>query len=181
MTLKEVFKKPVFWLTVSIIAIPCTYYFLGGFNPLQIKTVTVDSYYMIGKYFNGSYKSDTIQVYFSEMRDYVKTGTYQGPITIIYDQEPVGSRGMIKSFIGIRLSQATEVLPQDLTTRVIYADHAVRISKDCHSALMPNPNKIAEIINELLINENRIPFDFSIEMYYPNNRLVIEQPLKPIN
>lgn len=179
MSKKPLFKRPIFWLSLLIIAAtPTTYYLMGGFNPIIIKTVSVDNYYLIGKQFQGTYKSDTIQLYFSEMKTYLEQGTFEGPITIIYDQEPLGNRGYIKSFIGIRTLKAMTPSP-GLIVRSIEASQAIQVSKECHSALMPNPHEIAKFIAEEAREKSVKSLSFNIEMYYPNNRLVIERPLLP--
>lgn len=153
------------------------YYKLGGFNPVQAELVQVNNYYLAGRNFQGSYKSDTVRVYFNEMRDYVQEGKVKGQPVIIYDQEPTGKRGHSAMFIGVRLT-AQEPPGPDLEIRPVAATRAIRISKDAHISVMPNPDKIGRKILRYAEENGLEMVGSSIEIYFPNNRLVIEQPVK---
>lgn len=178
MSNKVLFRRRWLWWGFVVIAtIAGAYYFLGGFNALQIETVAVSNYYLVGKSFEGTYKSDTLQEYFTLMKSHLQEKTYEGRLAVIYDQEPQGSKGYIKSFIGIVLSKELHQIPRNLETRNITCSEAVRVWKDCHSSLMPNPHEITRLITDNL--GDRPAYQFSIEMYYPDNRLVVERPLLP--
>jgi|GEM_PF-6162682 len=146
---------------------------LGGFKPLKIERVAVDSYRMIGREFSGSYRSDTIRQYFDEMRQLLEAHNSNDPIIIIYDQEPEGMRGNIKNFVGVFVTSEIKHSKTGLQERVVIADSAVRVSKACHPSLMPNPEKINSYIDAELGDAGESP---SIELYYPDNRLVVERP-----
>jgi hypothetical protein len=159
-----------------LIALLAVFYQLGGFNPVRIELVQVDNYFIAGRHFDGSFRSDTIRVYFEEMRALVIQSKVQGQPVIIYDQEPDGTRGISKSFIGVVLTD-NGAAPDDLEHREISASHAIRVSKDAHISVMPKPVKIAKKIKRFS-EQNGVPLAGpSIEIYMPNNRLVIEQPV----
>ncbi len=151
------------------------YWKLGGFNPVRIELVAVDSYYLVGKYFQGSFKSDTIGYYFQEMNSHIENGV-QGEPVIVYDQEPSGSRGISESFIGIKLTDIPPAL-SDLEVREISASGAIRVHKEAHISVMPNPDKIKLRIRDFAKAQGLTIDGPSIEIYKPDNRLVIEQPV----
>jgi 3D (Asp-Asp-Asp) domain-containing protein len=65
----------------------------------------------------------------------------------------------------------------NLTSKEITASVAIRISKEAHISVMPNPEKIHELI-ESFANEHRLKVgDLDIEIYHTHNRLVIERPV----
>ena len=152
------------------------YYQLGGFKPINIELVKVDDYRLVGKSFEGSFRSDSIRIYFNEMKSLVQQGTVQGQPTIIYDQEPDGTKGFSRSFIGILLEKDNSA-PAHLEQREISTSRAIRVSKDAHISVMPNPDKIAKRIEQYSRQHQVQPMGPSIEIYRPENRLVIEQPV----
>ena len=167
-------KTPWLWLAVLLLLLLAAYTYMGGFKPLKVERVAVNDYHLMGRSFAGSYRSDTIRMYFEEMRSLLDEAGRSDPIVIIYDQEPQGNKGIIKNFIGVfatdKVYNAT-----NLQIRQVIADSAIRVSKQCHPSLMPNPNKIDRLINDQGGTNSEIP---NIELYYPNNRLVIERPIK---
>jgi len=160
-----------------IILLAGGYYSLGGLNSLQIETVMVDSYHLVGRYYEGTYKSDTIRLYFEEMKGYLKDGILSGQPVIIYDQESTESRGKARSFIGIMLVESPSSAFDDLEKRKIPAKRSIRVSKDAHISVMPNPDKIDRLIQAYVHDKGLIAGELNIEIYHENNRLVIERPI----
>ncbi|TDI69363.1 MAG: hypothetical protein E2O86_05600 [Bacteroidetes bacterium] len=160
-----------------LILVAFGYYRLGGLNSILVETITVDNYYLVGRYFEATYKSDTIRAYFEEMKEYLKDGVLTGHPVIIYDQEPSGSRGKATGFIGIKLVERPSSSLYKLEKREVPAKRSIRVSKDAHISVMPNPNKIDRLIKDYALTHALVVGDFNIEIYHPNNRLVIERPI----
>jgi len=160
-----------------LILVAFGYYRLGGLNPVLVEIITVDNYYLVGRYFEATYKSDTIRAYFEEMKGYLNDSTLTGQPIIIYDQEPSGSRGKATGFIGIKLKESPSYSLDDLEKREIPAKRSIRVSKDAHISVMPNPNKIDRLIKDYALTHALVVGDLNIEIYHPNNRLVIERPI----
>jgi len=74
---------------------------LGGLSPVQTELVQIDNYYLLGRSFEGRYKSDTVRNYFNEKQVHVQDGIVEEHPVIIYDKEPTGNRGISKIFVGI--------------------------------------------------------------------------------
>ncbi len=154
------------------------YYYLGGFNPVSVEVVPVQPYFLLGKEFSGSHRSDTLRTYFNQMKALRDSLNLSGPVVLIYDQEPQGPRGMVSNFTGLRLESPPRSTAPGYKIRSVRADSVVRISKDCHAALMPNPSKVESLLQDYLQRNGLVPFDYNLELYYPDNRLVIERPLE---
>ena len=172
--------RKVFGFSVIFIILLLTagYYRLGGFNGLSLETITVNNYDLVGLYFEGSYKSDTVRAYFEKMKGFIDDDRVEGQVVIIYDQEPQGKRGYTKGFIGIRLIEPPLISLHSLEKRFIPTKRSVRISKDAHISVMPNPDKIDRLIIEYADSNDLELSSMNIELYYPNNRLVVERPIK---
>ncbi|GJM29207.1 MAG: hypothetical protein DHS20C17_18420 [Cyclobacteriaceae bacterium] len=155
------------------------YYKLGGFNPVQVELVEVDNYHLAGRYFEGSYESDTVGMYFNQMKEVLGAGVVEGNPVIIYHHEPTDSSGLSMIFVGILLSD-TEIEPlpsRDLIRIEIDASTAIRVSKKAHISVMPNPDKIDKLI-EAYARDHRVKIAaLDIEIYHSDNRLVIERPV----
>lgn len=172
-------NKPWVWIfLVMLMAIPVVYGWLGGFKPLKVEVVPVQNYLFQGRSFEGSYQSDTLQQYFQEMKAFIAQADSKSPIIMIFDQEPQGKRGKVEGFIGVPVAERS-LQGENWELREIPSREAIRVSKDCHSTLMPNPRKIETLIQEFLEENSRQIRPFNIEFYYPDNRLVIERPLMP--
>ena len=166
-----------FSVSLIVILLAVVYYKLGGFNSLQVETIEVNNYHLVGRYFEGSYKSDTVGRYFEEMRGYLDTGILIGQLVIIYDQELIEKHGKTRSFIGVMLEQNQLSSHEDLEKREIPAKRSIRVSKDAHIAVMPNPDRIDRLIQAYAQDEDLTASELNIEIYYHNNRLVIERPI----
>jgi hypothetical protein len=170
-------KLLVITIILVLFLLAFAYYRLGGLKSVQIETVRVDGYHLVGRYFEGNYKSDTIRVYFEEMKGYLKDGMLTGQPVIIYDQEPIGSRGKATSFIGIMLVESPSSSLDDLEKREIPAKRSIRVSKDAHISVMPNPDRIDRLIQAYAQANTLTVGESNIEIYHKNNRLVIERPI----
>ena len=175
--LRKLLGITVGFLTVIFLI---AYYLLGGFSPVTLELVQVNNYKLAGRYFEGSYRSDTIRIYFNEMKTLLQQGQLDGYPVIIYDQEPDGVRGLSKSFVGIELSDSL-ALPVNLEKREMRATQVIRVSKNAHISVMPGPNSINKRITRYCQEHNISPVGPSIEIYHPDNRLVIEQPVRANN
>ena len=165
-----------------VVVLTAAYIFLGGFSPVKISLVEVNNYYLLGRQFEGRYKSDTIGNFVREMRGYIQDGIIKGQPVIIYDREPGDIHGISLVFVGIKLTD-TSVLNDDhqqtgeLRKREIMATQAIRVAKNAHISMMPNPDRISRKITQFS-KENGLTIDGPcIEIYHSNDRLVIEQPV----
>ena len=166
-----------FSVSLMVMLLAVVYYKLGGFNSLQVETIEVNNYHLVGRYFEGSFKSDTVGRYFEEMRGYLDNGILVGQLVIIYDQEAVGRHGKVKSFIGVALEENRLSSFDDLEKREISAKRSIRVSKNAHIAVMPNPDRVDRLIQAYARDEDLVVSELNIEIYYNNNRLVIERPI----
>lgn len=165
-----------------IVLLLAGYIKLGGFNPVQMTLIQVDNYYFLGRQFEGTYKSDSVGACLREMRGYVQDGTIKGQPVIIFDKEPEDRQGSSQLFIGILLTDSStrynhQQLAVELLKREIKASRAIRVSKDAHISVMPNPDRISRRIAQYGRENGLTIAGPSIEIYQSNDRLVIEHPL----
>ena len=174
LSLKKLLGIIIGFLSLTFLVV---YYKLGGFSPVTLELVEVNNYHLAGRYFEGSFRSDTIRIYFDEMKSLLQQGRLEGSPVIVYDQEPDGIQGLSRSFIGIALLDS-ETIPIDLDKREIMASTVIRVSKDAHISVMPNPTNITKKIARFCQEHHAVPVGPSIEIYQPDNRLIIEQPVQ---
>lgn len=167
-------------ISIVLFVIGLGYYRMGGLNPVKVELVDVDNYQLLGRYFEGNYKSDTVAIYFNEMQDYLESGQINGDPVIIYYQEPEGVQGLSLIFVGIRVSEPGDKEKQEfshLLNDEIIASSAIRVSKEGHISVMPNPEKIAKLIESFAEEKNLKIGEASIEIYQSQSRLVVERPV----
>jgi len=165
--------------TLVAVGILFIYYWLGGFNPLEIRTMVVNNYYVAGRYFEGAYKSDTMANYFMETKQMIEEGQLEGILTLIYYQEPLGRRGLIKSFVGVNLADTSITLPSGFEWRQIEARQVVQAKVHAHVAVMSNPETIKESIRDHAKKEGLKLASYSIERYLSDWEVITEIPIVP--
>ncbi|MDF9795684.1 hypothetical protein OKW21_000947 [Catalinimonas alkaloidigena] len=170
-------KKLVMIGLPLIVLILLIYYFLGGFNQVEIQRVTVDDYYFTGHLYRGPYQEEELKSQFFQMHEYVETGTLNGIVGVLnYDIENL-SEDSIQQFIGVILDEKTQQIPTGLEQDTVFANEALRAVIRAHPIVMPNPDQVVDMIRSQARDRGISLKEFSIEQYVGEQEIWVDIPL----
>ncbi|MTI31667.1 hypothetical protein [Xanthovirga aplysinae] len=173
---KKIILRLALFLFLGVASI--VYIQLGGFNEVKISVKENINYTLIGKSFEGRYKSKEVKNIFFDTRRLLEEGELHGTLAIIYDQDPSENEGNMKSFTGIILEKPISKIPKGFEERKFKAFTVVQAQINAHPLVMPTPEKIKEKLKIYAQEQGLELQDISIEKLVGERELVVEIPVK---
>lgn len=152
------------------------YYFLGGFKEVEVYQLQGTHYTIAGRFFEGKYNHPVIEKYFEESRDLVNDSYIKGDLVVVnYDYD---SANQVKLFIGILLDSDMAEIPRGFSVRSFDSETRMVVFLPMHPLVRPTSRKIEKLINRKSIEEDLELDEFTIEIYYPDESMVVERWVK---
>lgn len=170
-------RKYVITALLIFIILLSFYYYLGGFNRVEISLVTAEPYVIAGYAYEGRYDEDQLEDLFFKVREYTEQGLFPGTITVVNYDLLDENQDSIQQLIGIRLEGNPLSMPDSLTIDTIEAGRVVRAEIRAHPLVMPRPDKINQQIIDFARVQGLKLQDLTIERYVSQNSIVIDAPL----
>lgn len=172
-------QRKLLWTIIGalVIVIFGIYYFLGGFQEVNIEVTRAEHYRIAGNYYEGPYERDTIATLFFTARELLKSKTLSGDLSVVNFDE--NSQDTVKMFIGILLPHNVSGDLEDLQIREIKSDKILRARIESHSIVMPTREKIEGKLQTFAEKNNLVLRDFTLERYISDNKLIIEKFIVP--
>lgn len=169
-------KKYIVPIASLLIIFLIVYYFLGGFNTIEIQIVNAENYVIAGKTYQGPFEEDSLKNIFFQMRAYIDHGQLQGTVSVVNYDLDYASVDSIHQLIGILVDTPASG-PEDIQTDTLIAQKAVRAIVHAHPIVMPRPDQVIEKI-KAYARENAITLkDYSVEQYIADNEIWVDVPL----
>lgn len=168
-------KKSIL-ITFIIVAIAglCGYAYLGGFHKVEISKITIGSYKIAGKHFEGKVQSDTLSNIFFVAKKYVQTHDNANSIAILYYQSADISIGKIDCFAGALLASDAENLPKEFEVKKFKVKEVLRARFEGHRLVTPEPSTIYQKI-KTYADENGIQLQkIYIEKYFSDEAIEVD-------
>ncbi len=149
---------------VAVISISLlTYFFLGGFSPVEFETVN-RNLKVYGEEFIGGAKDIKLEQLFTKARNSLKEDQNEQLVVIDYF---LASEDSVRLFVGVisesRMERASIELEKNFVEGQITA----------HPLVRPLPNKIRDLATEYAASKNLKLDSFSVEIYHPNEELEV--------
>ena len=177
MQLKTQYKTYLYILIsaifLAIIAI-CIYYLLGGFKEIIIAKTIKNSYSIAGKEFIGSYKNDTLGLYFNQMKTIIDQGKLNGDLCLINYQDSTLKNNDVHQFIGILLVDDISEIPTGLHVREMNAETSFIAALIMHPLVRPNSEKVQAMLVEFAKKEGYKLDAYTLERFYADNSVIVE-------
>jgi DNA gyrase inhibitor GyrI len=164
-------------LTVMTVGL-FVYYYLGGFNEVDIELVETEEYIIAGYSYHGPYDQDVLQDLFFQVKEYVEADVLKGIITVLNYDSAVTEADSIHQLIGVRLQAEPLNKPQEVVLETIPAGRAVRATIRAHPLVMPNPESILEQVRSFAVKNNLELKALSIEQYVESEEIWVDIPIR---
>lgn len=159
--------------SLSVIA-GCIYYALGGFKEVILFETKNNIYSIAGKEFRGSISSDTIGLYFNEMKTIIEKGDLNGDLCLINYQDENLANKEVRHFIGILLGDEITEIPSGLKVREIEEENSFKAALIMHPLVRPNSEKVQGMLHEYAQELGYELKSYTLEMFYPDNSVIVE-------
>ncbi|WP_339923361.1 hypothetical protein [uncultured Cyclobacterium sp.] len=166
------------FLGASVLALISVYFYLGGFNPIELKLNNCSDLNLVGLDYLGIPQDETIGEYFRE----VEAARKNKPLHTIYYIEPEGKRDSLHVFIGYESGVVDQKGSIPWTQLSVKCQKVIVASLKMSRFVMPGPEKTKKAIEafaqenglsvtgifiDKIISSNHVevwaPVDFSIE------------------
>ena len=172
--MKKPFVYIVFALFLTLILV--LYKHLGGFNEPLITFEPVRSYTFYGSHYRGEISGHRMEDLFTEMRDLKYKARYNGPLVMVWFDEPKTRNDSINVFIGIEILPA-EPVPGHYDGLSIEMNGLIRAVMKGHASVLPVPSAIAEKIKDFAMTNNYQLQDILIDKYLSDSVVYTEIPV----
>lgn len=173
-------QRKLLWIIfgVLLVILLSVYFFLGGFNEVGVEVAEVENYEVVGHFYEGPYKRDTIASLFFEAKHLLEIKTLSGDLSVInFENDPEQNHSKI--FIGILVNQEAADFPAHLESREVGGGKIIRASIQSHNVVMPTRDKIDEKMEAFAAANNLTLTGVTIERYISENHLLIEKYTNP--
>lgn len=176
MKLSTNLKKYLYWFvsiaSTFVIALS-VYYYLGGFNDLEVVKSNNNIYNVAGREFRGRITSDSLNTIFNEVRDLVLENKINGELCVINYRENL-EKNEVHQFIGILLGDEISEIPSGLKVREIKAETSFKVGLGMHPLVMPNTGKVEEVIHEFAQQNGFSLESYTMEIIFSDNSILVE-------
>lgn len=150
------------------------YYFLGGFEKVEVFAMKTDSKVAVGRHFTGRQTDPLIQQYFEEARTLVTTKKIRGELTLIEFKNDTIPKNRIHYFLGVIIDGDMAEIPSGYRVLTLTGRGKLAVFLSMSPFVRPSPARIEKLFqaraNELNIHLQPL----ILEVHYPDNSMRVE-------
>jgi effector-binding domain-containing protein len=170
--------KKIFWAALPLVLIlSVIYYFLGGFNTIEIQVVDAENYVIAGKSYRGSYQEDLLKDYFSQMKAHVDRDQLRGTVSVVNYGLEYGSTDSVNQLIGVLMDTPFSPVPEHIEVDTLMAQKVVRAIVHAHPVVMPRPDQVIDKIKSFAKEHKLTLREYVIEQYIEEDKIWVDVPL----
>ena len=151
---------------------------LGGFNDEKLEVVDLPTLYVYGEVYKGEYGDKEIGDLFAKSKELVEGDSEAEAVVIINYKSAEKEEGEVKYLIGVLANDSFKNAPSNWTKKELGASKAIKVSFDKSLLVMPSPETVFKAVNEFAKTMDKQMLEYSIEEYYPDNKMEVFYPLK---
>lgn len=174
-------KIKIIIITAVIASVGIVGYFtLGGAEDVKVTHGEVNDYIILGKEYNGRYRSEELRNIFDDVKNKLDSGIIEGVMVVVNYNIAKDSldNGFIHQFLGIDLrGKACLIFPKGFKPKEIKVKSAITATIVAHNLVMPSPEEIDEQIKAYALLNNLKTVGYSIENYISDRELEIVVPI----
>ncbi|BDD03423.1 hypothetical protein [Aureibacter tunicatorum] len=153
------------------------YYFLGGFEKLDISKSDKREFVIYGVLVEGRYSDPKIEETFAKSREIVEQN-HGGSIAIVNYPHENEKQGFVKQFVGVVGADAIASGTDGFTKLVIHGNGAVHVVFPQSVMAMPRPKDVRDQVAAFAKENGGVLQGESIELYNSDNTVESYFPLK---
>jgi hypothetical protein len=168
-------------LVFAVIILGSAVYFyskLGGFSKTDMRVVTSQEYFIVGKAFKGIMKDPAFGRLFQDADTFIVKNNLKGKAWTggIFYNSPLKDKDTLIAFVGVILKDTLSPLAAGYSYRSLPARKVIRASIKSHYLFAPSiyPD-IEDYAKENKLQSLQVP---SIEIYPSEDEVVVEVPVK---
>ena len=170
--------KKIIYLTLIFaflaIIIGSVYYWLGGFEKIEIYRIADGKRTIVGKQFNTMVSNNEPRIFFEQCQEMLEANKIDGKLTVIAYSNDTLQRGEIAQFIGIELNSDMAEIPRKF--EVLELDSAVyyKMFLTMHPLVHPRTQNHLSMLQEEASKNNEQLVGHLLTTFYPDNSKVAE-------
>lgn len=158
----------------------CGYYFLGGFDPIEVIEAGPTRFSIAGKSYEGKYyKSDALKTIDNEIRTLLLEKQFNGDYAEVEYVNTGLSEEEVKLFKGILLYDPEVQVPNGFKVREFSADKVLAIKLDMFPAVRPSPVKIQSIFYTYAREQHHELQDHFVAIIFQDDIMEVYAFVKP--
>ncbi|MEQ8469569.1 MAG: hypothetical protein RIC35_00210 [Marinoscillum sp.] len=161
------------------VIVTCIYYFLGGFEPIEVYRLKSINRTIAGKQFVSHYTDEAPIEFGARCRKMVEEGDIEGTLSIITYKSDTLPETHIAQFIGITLHNEMSEIPQDFEIREIETGPRYAVFMSMHVLVQPRPHKVEAMLYAAAQENGEELQGLFFQLRYPDNSLSVEGWVKP--
>jgi hypothetical protein len=154
------------------------YYWLGGFNPINVEVVRLDERVVVGQAYRGTYGDLALREIFVKARQQQERGAMPGVLTVVNRDAASGSGQEVNQFIGIALSAPIDSLPTGYQRDSLAAGTYLRARVTANPLVQPRPQAINERLLNYAAKHGLTVSGLPIEVYRTPDTLWVEMEVR---
>lgn len=169
-------KKKSTWIILGLLALILmgVYAYLGGFRSFEITLSEREDYQLVGHYYAGEYRSDSLKTLFFDAKKLITNGILEGNLAIAHFS-PVEEQDSISVFIGVAVRNESTQSPPNLEQRTIKAGKVIRANITAHSFVRPLRNKVDKRMEAFAHERGLTLRPIVLEHYLSEDELYIDR------
>ncbi|MGB3852371.1 MAG: hypothetical protein WA958_20570 [Tunicatimonas sp.] len=165
-------------LPLSLLAV-LGYYWLGGFNSIDVEVVQLSDRIVVGRTYQGTYGDLALREIFVKAKQQQERGAVLGILTVVNRDAASGSGEEVNQLIGITLSAPIDSLPAGYVRDTLAAGTYLRARVAANSLAQPRPRAINERLEAYAAEHGLTVSGLPIEIYRASDTLWVEMAVTP--
>jgi hypothetical protein len=167
-------------IVICVVAISfCGYYFLGGFDPIEVQEVENMSFNIAGKPYKGKYyKSDSLRRIQEEIGELILKDQVNGNYAEVSYVNTGITEEEVDLFVGTIFFENEIQIPGTFKVREFAARKFLAVKLNMHYAVRPSEQEVQAILYTYAREKGYKLEDYFINITFKNNSLEVYVPLK---
>lgn len=176
MSLVKLSKKLYISIITLLVVVAGIYYYLGGFNKIEIAVVQSSPVPIGGQYFEGNYDSDTVRHLIDTVTSYLQRDTTAHLAVVNFD-EYEDKAGLVRQFIGFTADSLSPPFSANIRVDTFGTQASIRATINRHFWVRPRPSAIRREIIEFAQMHELATGDYTIEQYISDRKMWVDVPI----